>query len=200
MNKILHFVRYALVTATLGMWPLAYSAPPGPGMDVTHGSSSSNDASAFSNAGNVSVTIYAQAFENYYGYPEYGAVTVYVYDSNTSNFWYISCGGPLYANVVSVVQGNGNATIRATLDPSSPDCLASNVPAPVLLDLAGRASGTYHTSSTGFSFSENLNGRFKYRFQDDSFGAVFSGMVGNLSGPFEGSTTAHRTNSLEQIK
>jgi len=127
-------------------------------------------------------------------------VSASFFDLNTFQFQVIQCSGPAYANSLFLVQGNGNATVRATLDPSAVDCSASNVSAPIGLDLVGRADGTFHVSNDGF-FTNDFGGQIiKGRSQSDQFSDTFNGTIGSVSGTFTGSVGAFRNSQLEQVK
>jgi len=191
-----------LAITTMGAWPFAHSAPIDfKGTQVTRLSSFNDSVDGTNNCeANICVSFSAQAFDDLNGVPA-GGVSATIFDLNNSQFQLISCFGPAYANSVSLTQGNGDATVSATLDPSvAADCFSINVVAPVTLNLTGRANGTFHLSGDGFFTMQNGEQVTKGRSQSDRFLDTFIGTVGSFSGTFQGSANALRNSELQRVK
>ena len=149
---------------------------------------------------NVCQYFAAQAYDDMNGVPQ-GSVYAETFDYNTSQDTYISCSGPAYAKVLSLIQGNGKSSINATLDPTSPDCYSFYVYAPVTMDLAGQFDGNYRNSENGTGKQTYGGGvNYNYNFQNDDFSETFTGTNGFYSGTFTGyAYTQHYTNR-QQVK
>jgi len=199
--KTRYIAACALAITTMGAWPFAYSAPIGFNGTQVVRFLTTNDSVDGSNScqANICVNFSAQALDDLNGVPT-GGVSATLFDLSNFQFQLISCFGPAYAKSVSVIEGNGNATVSATLDPSAADCFSINVIAPVTLDLAGRANGTFHNSSDG-SFTTEFSGQvIKGRSQVEQFSDTFIGTVGSFSGTFQGSANASRNSQLQRVK
>jgi hypothetical protein len=130
-----------------------------------------------------------------------GNVSVLISDPNSPPFFQIvSCFGPAFASLLVLNHGNGDATIRGTLDPTAPGCRGVNVVAPLTIDLTGRADGNVHISVDGF-FTNDFGGQItRGKTREDRFSDAFEGIVGTYSGPFEtGNVAATRNFQHEQV-
>jgi hypothetical protein len=190
--------------AVMGALPLAHSAPPigFNGAQVTQFLTFNNFASGQVGCQGADCVYFgAQSYDELDG-----TVTGAIYVSFYINyqFQYIYCSGPAYANSVSVSPGNGNATIRATLDPLSSDCtFVYQVTGPISLNLNGYANGLSRYSSET-SFTNEFSGQvLKGRSQSDQFSDTFKGTISSASGSFSGffgSASSYRNTQINRVK
>jgi hypothetical protein len=133
-----------------------------------------------------------------YDFGLWGSLDASMYDYSTDTYQYISCFGPAYANILSVNRINGDTTINATLDPSSSDCSAVNVSAPIVIQLVGKGRDQATKIGTG-RFTEETSGvTYKYSFQSSEFYETFAGTNGFYLGTFTGGAFTEQRNSLER--
>lgn len=174
--------------------PLAYSTPvSGQRTQVTKFQGYSADAYGYFYDGYTDTSFFAQAYDDLSGVPQ-GYVSVVMY---SPVYQYLSCYGPAYGKVVSVNQGNGNSSINATLDPTSPDCYSYNVDVSqrYVVKLTGKYNGDYRNSQNGTGKQTYSGENYKYNSQYDGFDETFTGTNGFYSGTFTGSAeTQHYTN------
>lgn len=193
-----------VIAATLITSPLAFAAPfqANQGTVNTKFRSTSDYASGCSSNSTPTSCFYASAYDDYFTGEPVGDITVYSYSSDYSNYSQISCYGPAYAGIVSVNQGNGNARVKATLNPSDPSCYAYNWNAgTVTVNLSGSyTNGGYRSSSSGKSTSYYNGTTYRYNSQYDSLEETFTGSITGFNGPWTGSASASRYTNREQVK
>jgi hypothetical protein len=189
--KIRVFAALMLVTGLLA--GSLYGAP-WLGTQVTQFLTRNDAVAGYSDDGTTS--FFASSYDDMNGVAQ-GELQVLHFD-NITGFSAIYCFGPAYANRVSVDQGNGNSSVKATLDPAAPGCSASpNVSAPVTIAVTGRPNGKSQTSTNGKTISTSNDGTsvtsFTINYTNDTFTESFTGTVGSSSGPF--SNNGYATNS-----
>jgi hypothetical protein len=195
--KIQYFVASMAFAAVL-VAPTAYSAPGG-GTQVTH--FLTRLASFYGRAlvGSISYFFSGQVYDDMTGAAQ-GYVYSEHYDDNTDNFGYIYCGGPAYANAVTVKGNGGSSSINATLDPASPDCDSYNVLAPLTVTANGQFDGNYSESSNGISTSTFGGTTYKYNTKSDVLSQTFSADNGFYSGTFTGNAYIGQNTNRTQVK
>jgi len=116
-------------------------------------------------------------------------------------FTIVNCSGPAFADALVLNHANGDATIKITVDPSTPGCNGTNFLEPFTIDLIGRATGNVHISVDSF-FTNELNGTvFRGQTREDRFNDDFEGTLGRFAGPiFGGSVSAARNSRHEQVQ
>lgn len=147
-------------------------------------------------------SVSVQRFDDFTNGSMVGTISAVI--SNPSGpifFQIVNCSGPQFAGALVLNHANGNATIKVTLDPSTPGCSGVNFFEPFTIDLVGRANGNIHISVDGF-FTNELNGFIsRGKTREDRFSDNFEGTVGSLSGPiFGGSVSATRNSRHEQVQ
>lgn len=196
-------IRWAcvLAIATICAWQLAHSEPSGfGGAQVTQFRTTSDEAAAVGCVANICTGFQVRSFDDVNGVMQ-GSVSVTIVDFSSPNpVQTIQCFGPEYANTLFLVQGNGDATVSATLDPSASGCNSRNVLAPVALSFTGWANGDSHISNRG-SFTNDFGEQiFRGQFESERFTDTFDGTVGSFSGSLTGTVIATRNSQLEQVK
>jgi hypothetical protein len=114
-----------VIAATLITSPLAFAAAPfqaNQGTVNTKFRSTSDSANGCSSNSTSTSCFYASAYDDYFTGEPVGEIAVYSYSSDYSNYSQLYCSGPAYTGIVSVNQGSGNASVKATLNPSDPSC------------------------------------------------------------------------------
>ena len=117
-----------VMAATLITSPLAFAASPfqtGQGTVNTKFKSTFNSAGGCSNNNTLTSCFSAYSYDDLSGVPQ-GSISVDTFSSDYSSYSSIYCSGPAYAGIVSTNQGNGNTTVKATLNPSDPSCSSYN--------------------------------------------------------------------------
>jgi hypothetical protein len=192
-------VRYlaaCMMIATSGASPLALGAP-GNGAQATQWRANVAQAAGAASDGVADYSFFAQAYVDVDGVP---AGSIYV-DSFGSFYQYISCSGPEYANVVSMNQSLGTATVNGTLDPASPNCYSVNYNGgPLTVHISGQPDGSERNSQSGTGTLLIGGTTNKYSFQSDDFTATFTGTSGLYEGTFSGRTLAARSTNRTQEK
>jgi hypothetical protein len=188
MNPLRRVLLLGLVALATGGVMSAHSAlvPPvgSPGATNVQFRSIFDSAGGQRTDGDSFTQFSASAFDDETGARQ-GQVFVSFIDLRTFHQFFISCSGSEFADSISVVSGNGNATVTATLDLSNPRCFG-NVLGPITLTVSGQANGTPSFSQVGIGTSQS-GGNF--------FSVTFYGSVGSVVGPFDGgSQTIRRTN------
>jgi hypothetical protein len=192
-----------VIAATLIASPLAFAAAPfqaNQGTVNTKFRSTSDSANGCSSNSTSTSCFYASAYDDYFTGEPVGNITVSSYSSDS--YSYIFCSGSAYASVVSVNQGNGKTSVKATLNPSDPSCYAYNWNAgTVTVNLSGSyTDGGYHSSGSGKSTSYYNGTTYRYNSQFDSFDETFTGSITGFNGPWTGSASASRYTNREQVK
>jgi hypothetical protein len=120
----------------------------------------------------------------------FGQLAVTWHDASFSNFVFVACSGPAYAEAADVNRGSGIAIVSATLDPLAADCQSfssTGTAATVTVSVAGQPDGQQHDSTTGVTISETLQfgTRFKSKtnLQKDCYTEIYSGTITPFS-PF----------------
>lgn len=195
-----------VIAATLITSPLAFAAAPfqaNQGTVNTKFRSTSDSASGCSSNSTSTSCFYASSYDDFLTGSPQGSITVYSYSSSDfSNYSYISCNGPAYAGIVSTNQGNGNTSVKATLNLSDPSCYTYNWNAEtVTVNLSGSyADGGYRSSSSGKSTSYYNGTTYKSDYKFDYFEETFTGSITGYSGPWTGSASVSRYSNRQQVK
>jgi hypothetical protein len=194
-----------VIAATLITSPLAFAAPfqADQGTVNTKFKTTSDSANGCSNNNTSPPCFYARSYDDLSGVPQ-GEISVFTYLSDNS-YSSIYCSGTAYAGIVSTNPGNGNTTVKATLNPSDPSCSSSNWNAgPVTVNLSGTyVNGGYRSSNIGKSTEHDSNGAtYSYDSKDDSFDDTFTGsIIGfGFTAPIRGYADAARYSNRQQVK
>ncbi len=185
-----------IAVVMFGITTLA-SAAPGGGTVNTSLKSHEETADGCGQVGSSSACFFATSFIFQSGAPS-GVIEAYGSDGTSS--WDIFCFGPQFANAVKVVGGNGNSSVKAVLDPSSPDCFASNVSSPVTLNLSGAADGDVSVSEKGTGKATLFGINSRFNLQSDRFSETFSGAGPGGFSTFQGNAALIKRTDWTQLK
>lgn len=196
--KIRHLAACVIAAAIVAV---PASGAPGRGMQVARFFTYFDDARGFVWGDSLLLWFFAQRSDDIYSGP-YGYVEADAYDLNTGVWSAIVCGGPAYANALSVSPTNGDTSVNATLDPASPDCwdLYGNITSPITMALSGRADGSYHDSRHGNGSTQSGTEKYRYNTTHEQFGEIFDGSNGFAFATFSGASVTERNIQLQQVK
>ena len=90
--------------------------------------------------------------------------------------------------------------LKGTLDPADGNCIASNVTAPVVIDLRGHDTNDYRSASAGHGKSMFPGESWKYANKSYQFSADIIGTVNSMDGPWGGSVSTSRNYNIQKIK
>lgn len=191
-----------LLGCTLMTTPFVHSAPSGDRVQQVIKYKSYYDSlwASFYD-GNVSLNVSGSVYDDFSGGVSTSLYAGY-FNEETGDSWSISCNFPAGGSEVSIKQVNEDwiLGLKGTLDPSDGNCIASNVTAPVVVDLSGRATNDYRSTSTGYGKSTSLGESWKYANKSYQFSADMTGTVNSLDGPWGGSVSTSRNYNIQKIK
>ncbi len=191
-----------LLSCTLMTAPLVQSAPNGDRVQQVIKYKSYYDSlwASFYD-GNVSLNVSGNVYDDFSGAVSTSLYAGY-YNEATGESWSISCNFPTGGNEVSINQVNKDWVLglKGTLDPADEKCVATNVAAPIVINMSGQATHDYRNSSTGHGKSMSLGETWKYANKSYQFSADMTGTVNSMDGPWGGSVSTSRNYNIQKIK
>lgn len=190
-----------LMSTFLATAPVVSSAPGGSNKGAESQFRSYSDiVSASFYDGKTNNYVYGRLYDAMNG-ENYVSIQAQHYSYMTGDYWYISCNRPANGNEVSVNNGNGKSSLKATLDPANPQCYSYNVAAPIVIDITGQANGKHTNSSHGQGKRTNNGETWKYTNQNHNFSIDVTGSVGSMDGPWSnGSSSSSRNRNVHAQK
>ena len=151
--------------------------------------------------GNVSLNVSGSVYDDFSGVVSTSLYAGY-YNEATGDSWSISCNFPAGGDAVSIKQVNEDwiLGLKGTLDPADVNCTASNVTAPVVIDLSGHDTNDYRSASAGHGKSMSPGESWKYANKSYQFSADMIGTVNSMDGPWSGSVSTSRNYNIQKIK
>jgi len=145
------------------------------------------------------VQIYGASFDHVRS-PSNGEFQV-MWTDETGSYFAMYCTGPSLAGAVSVTPGSGRSVVRAVLDPSDPNCSATdNITAPLSVEAIGMPDGMSRSSTHGAGISTYSGATMQTNSQEDSFSEQFTIELNDRALPATGWAAAMKQNYFQRVK